>query len=405
MNKKMKEKKSGAVEYGDAKKRADRDTGFSSKAINRPDGMGYFKIESKPGIHKIDILPYIAGKGNECCDKGKVWYERTYFIHRNVGPQKDTYVCPARSFNKRCPICEERTKMEQKHAGKDKKVRAELLRPYNTSERQIFLVREYDKNGQPGPMLFWEISNYAFGRLLDQRVKNDEDARGKFFYPTKDGKTLTLSVEEKAMGDGTFPSVSAIDFEPRKKEHRFGEEILEEAPCLDDMLKEVDYKTLKKAWNAAAVEDEDDDKDEEDEDLGEDDDEPKKKSKKKSKKDEEDDDDDSDDEDDSDDDDDGDGGDSEDDGDSDDDSEDGDSEDDEDDDAADSDDDDEDEDSDDDSDDDESDDDEEDDEDDDDDEEEDEKDEDDDSESEDEDDDDEDDDEPKKKKGKKPQRS
>ena len=78
--------------------------------IKIPNGMSLLKI--KEGNMKLDFLEYkVSGSGNPWADDGQWHYERTFFIHRNVGPGGDALICPRKTKDKngkkgRCFICE-----------------------------------------------------------------------------------------------------------------------------------------------------------------------------------------------------------------------------------------------------------------------------------------------------------
>ncbi len=61
----------------------------------------YFAIRSWEGYHPDRDEEYgIAVPGS-------LWYKRPYWLHRGVGPENVSIVCPS-SIGKKCPICEYR---------------------------------------------------------------------------------------------------------------------------------------------------------------------------------------------------------------------------------------------------------------------------------------------------------
>ena len=72
----------------------------------------FSKWEPGTGKHAMDIVPYFIGAAHPLVKKGKAkpgdWgYVLQIFVHRNVGVNQDTYICPARTLGQPCPICEE----------------------------------------------------------------------------------------------------------------------------------------------------------------------------------------------------------------------------------------------------------------------------------------------------------
>ena len=67
---------------------------FTTKTIKMPEGLSFYKV--KTGVKRLDIIPFKVGKGNPFADPGTIHFERTYWVHRNVGANNDTYCCPAK---------------------------------------------------------------------------------------------------------------------------------------------------------------------------------------------------------------------------------------------------------------------------------------------------------------------
>ncbi|HQE50455.1 MAG TPA: hypothetical protein PKV93_14025, partial [Fervidobacterium sp.] len=85
--------------------------------LRLPKGVNIFKEEPRTRV-ELDIIPYVI-----TCDnhpdideeygipvKGDLWYKRPYWLHRGVGPDNRSVVCPT-SVGKPCPICEYRAQL------------------------------------------------------------------------------------------------------------------------------------------------------------------------------------------------------------------------------------------------------------------------------------------------------
>jgi len=238
--------------------------GFDSTSLAIPKDAKTFRLD-KEGMRKVDIIPFRAGKGNPFADEGELHFERTYYVHKNVGPNQDMYVCPAKTAGKPCPICEYRTALTKKPDADE-----DLIKDLAPKERQLFNVIDVEKP-EDGVQI-WDISFYLFGKLLDARIrKSEDDDEYEYFADLQDGKTLRLGVEEQSFGGKSFYSVESIDFKNRRE--GYDEDILEQSHCLDDIVQLIPYDKLKKIF-LQVPEDEDDD----------DDDKPKKGTKKSSAK-------------------------------------------------------------------------------------------------------------------------
>ncbi len=261
--KKRREKRSTA---STAKRRSEQHkAGFEITALSVPKDTELFSLKSEKAV-RLDILPFVVGKGNPWADEGELHYERTYFVHRGIGVENNSYVCLAKTFGKKCPICDFRAKLI-----KDPDADEDLIKSLGPKERQLFNV--IDTQDRDKGIQLWDISFHLFGKALDARIRNaDEDDGYETFAELEDGLTLKLGIEEGHYGKISFYGVETIDFKRRKED--YDEDVLDEVHCLDEIIKETPYKELKKIL--LQTEDEDD----EDED-----DKPKsKKSKKKKSK-------------------------------------------------------------------------------------------------------------------------
>lgn len=226
--------------YTNARERAEKhDSGFSSTSFKLPEGVNLFK--PKEGVMLLDILPFVAGKGNPWAEPGNVHWERTYWAHRGVGANGDTYLCPAKSAKKPCPICEYRLKLI-KEGDEDNE---QVIKDLAPKERQLFNVvnlRDPDKGIQ-----IWDVSNFLFGKVLDARLRNaDEDDGWENFFHMEEGLTLKVSFAEESFGGYAFYKAETIDFKTRKEP--YDDDKFEEVHCLDEILIIPEYDDLKKAF-------------------------------------------------------------------------------------------------------------------------------------------------------------
>ena len=65
-----------------ARRRAEQHKGdYESTVVELPEGVEMFKVKSEKAI-RIDIIPFIVGKGNPWADEGSLHCERTYLCLR-----------------------------------------------------------------------------------------------------------------------------------------------------------------------------------------------------------------------------------------------------------------------------------------------------------------------------------
>ena len=223
--KKKREKKQKRSTSAAAKRRAEtHKTGFDSTAFDIPDDKKQFILKSDKTA-RLDILPYEVGEGNPYADKGELHYERTFWVHRSIGVDETSYVCPRKTNDEPCPICDFRAKLT-----KDPDADEDLLKDLAPKERQLFnVINTKDKNKG---VQIWEISFHLFGKRLDTEIKNsDDDDNYENFAELEGGFTLKCGVEEKSFSGNSFYEVTSIGFKPRSED--YDEDILAETTCLD----------------------------------------------------------------------------------------------------------------------------------------------------------------------------
>lgn len=223
---------------------ADSSGGGDRTSVQAPSGMSYFALK-KAGSYRVDVVPFVTNEGNpHCPEKGVRWPERTFWVHRGVGAENGTYVCPSKSLKhlgKRCPICEHRADLARK-GGDDSDAFKKLMNSLAPKERQLWLVVDH---AEPEKGLkLWDISFHLFGKQLKAMIQNaDPTDNYNQFADVKKGFTLKLgAVEEKNQGY-TFHTVKSVEFKARTGP--LDKALVASAPCLDDVVTALEYDKLK----------------------------------------------------------------------------------------------------------------------------------------------------------------
>ena len=258
----MAKKKERRTARENARRRAEKrqkESEFGYLAL--PEGMSMLKVK-KEGVKRLDFLPYmVTVDHNPYADKDTLHYERTFYTHRSIGTEPNTYICPQKTIGKKCPICEAKAKLsaagfDDCDTEKEVEVRKKQISDLRPKERQIFNV--IDMTDPDKGIQIWDVSFYLFGKKLDAQVRNiDEDEDYDGFMELKGGSTLKIGFEEKSFDKNKFYDVESIHFKPRKKD--YGEDILEEVAHLDEILRILPYNELRKIF--LQLEDDDDDED------------------------------------------------------------------------------------------------------------------------------------------------
>lgn len=251
--------------------------------FNLPSDLEMFSAE--PGSRvRLDFLPYEVtdtkhmdrDPANDIAMPGTLWYKKPYKVHRNIGVDDTSYVCPT-SSGKRCPICEHRAKKIREGADKEE---TDALKP---SLRNLYAVIPVNSKKYESKVHLFDISQYNFQKLLNTELSENEK-NGKF-PELEDGLTLRIRFDSMTIGGSKpFPAASRIDFDPREED--YDESIMKEVPNLDKILKILSYEELKSIYFELDDEEDGGDlHDEEEEDDFDEDYEPKpRKSKRVSKK-------------------------------------------------------------------------------------------------------------------------
>ena len=191
--------------------------------FNFPDSVAIHTIEKK--IERFNIIPYIVSDPNhEYMSVGEPWYEKTYFVHYNIGPNETSIVCPNKTAGKPCPVCDKLRQMQR-----DPDADEDELKSLIAKERQLFIIQK------PGDdkIEILSMSYHNFGRQLEEELDDGEEEYGDF-AEAEGGLVLKVRWGEEQIGKTKFKRAGRIDFSEREEE--LSEETLKNAICLDEAL-------------------------------------------------------------------------------------------------------------------------------------------------------------------------
>jgi len=218
-----------------ARKHVDESGGdFKLTTIEVPEGLKLFTVK-ETCTKRLNVIPYKVGEGNPHAAPGSLHYERTYHAHKNIGPDNDRQVCLRKTVGKPCPVCDYKAKISQKPSTDDDDIKA-----LETQTRQLWLVQDLD---EPDVLQLWDVARFTFWKKLRDLISNADDNEYDFFADPVDGLLLRIGFEEKSFSGRKYRDVVSIELKPRKKP--IPDKLLEEAPCLDDMLIVHDYDKLR----------------------------------------------------------------------------------------------------------------------------------------------------------------
>jgi len=230
--------------------------------MSLPKGVSVYKAE--PGSRvSLDIMPYMVTDANHpdrddeygVAVPGELWYKRPYYLHRSIGTNNESVVCPT-SNGQKCPICEYRAQMLKEGADwNDDSVKA--LKP---SMRNLYAVIPKGSKAHEEAPHIWDMSQFLFQSKLNEEISEDEDY--DTFPDLEDGYTLRVRFSEESFGQNKFADTSRIDFVER--DEAYPESIMDDIPNLDEVLEIPSYKTVEAIFFGGASEEEAEDEDEDD---------------------------------------------------------------------------------------------------------------------------------------------
>jgi len=206
------------------------------------------QFKCKEGEHYIDIIPYIAGKRDPLTKEGKGTYVLDLWVHRGVGPNENSYVCPARNYGDPCPICEHVKELRRKDDVDD-----DLLKELYPKRRVVYnVVCMDDEKEEAKGVQVWEVSHYLMEANISPLIKGGRGGGVNLFSDPDEGKSIRFEVQ----GSGTNTRYKGHRLDDRiysipgdkTKEYTISEEILKRAYCLDDLIIVLTYDELSEVY-------------------------------------------------------------------------------------------------------------------------------------------------------------
>jgi len=166
--------------------------------------------DCKEGKQLMDILCYLVSIENhpeEGIMPGDLWYVASYWMHRKVGPDGKNIVCPKRTYNKKCPVCEDVARLDR-----DEDADEDHIKELKAKLRECFNVK--DPN-DPDKRYILDQSPFCFGELLETELA-DEDNDADNFANLNDGMMLKLRWK-MVKNKFKFLQIDKIEFGKRKQ--------------------------------------------------------------------------------------------------------------------------------------------------------------------------------------------
>ena len=212
------------------------------------------------GGHIFDMVVYRAGEHDPRLPKGTLTYGLEVWVHFNVGPTEDSYVCPARTFgdrknplhqNERCPVCEHRTSLRKEENYDEDEVKA-----LNPKRRVLYNVLVLDNSEEENKgVRVWNVAHWLMEKHLSVPSERRRTSSGAaigthipFARPDQKGKSISFT--RKGKGQGT--EFLGHKFEDRN--YFLDNTILSQAKVLDEIIHIPTYRELFVAFHGYSPE-------------------------------------------------------------------------------------------------------------------------------------------------------
>jgi hypothetical protein len=230
-----------------------RKKGRSYGYLTIPNGVDIFQLPNNTCKVTMDVLPYKVTVDNHPdsdigAEKGVYWFKRPFKLHRNIGVNPESAVCP-NSIGKPCPICEYKREL-YKSEGNEAEIDEIRL-----SKRNLYavVVHQVDKIKYPEPKIqLFEFSDKLFEEVMEEQLEDDPNWEN--FALPDEGSSLVVRFSEDSFGKNKYPKATRFDLVER--DEQYDEAILDEVPNLDECLTVLEYDALKNLFFNVVSDDE-----------------------------------------------------------------------------------------------------------------------------------------------------
>ena len=210
-------------------------------------GMSLWKPTA--GDHFIDIIPNFAGANHPGVIKGKMVvgdpsYVVDIWIHRQIGPNQDQYICLAKTYGQPCPVCERRIDLRRDTEMDEAEDKA--LKP---SRRVIYNIWDRDNEGKG--VQVWEVAHWFFADKVEQLGRVPRGGGYIAFMDPGDGEGGGRHISFNIKASGNNREYSAHQLLVRQQP--IPDRILEMAYCVDELLHVPTYEEVAAALEGGRV--------------------------------------------------------------------------------------------------------------------------------------------------------
>ncbi len=211
-----------------------------------PEGIGFWRPDF--GDHLLDIIPFVAGEQHPRVPKERMAFNIDVWIHQNIGPMFDQFVCPQRMFKQPDPIC---------NYMRGKRLPEKEWKAIAPKRRTVYLVWVHDTPEEEEKGLqIWEVAWWNFEKNVDEIAKNPKGGAPVPFSDYDEGKTIAFSIKKS----GTFTDSSgkerdSMDFVGHRfvdRDEAIPDAILDQSFSLDECVNvHPNYDKMEEAFTGS----------------------------------------------------------------------------------------------------------------------------------------------------------
>lgn len=204
------------------------------------------------GDHLVDIIPFFAGEqyptmtGTQRTGigDGDSTYLLDVWVHKNIGPENQQYVCLSKSYGKKCPVCEKIRSLIQESDGIDEDLK-KVLKHLNPSRRSVYnvIVRDEGEEEEKGVQV-WEVPHFFFEKHVSHLAQNPRTGGRISYSKVKGGKAVAFTIEKPSKNKTNF-----LGFQFVEREWEIEIEDLESTFVLDELIVVPTYDEVYEALN------------------------------------------------------------------------------------------------------------------------------------------------------------
>ena len=203
--------------------------------------LKFYKFSDAGKIQDINILPWKIGSKNHPevasgnMAVGEYDYVLDVWVHQKIGPNEEDFVCPKKTYGRKCPCCDEADTLWNEGTEESKKA----ARPLFARRKCVYQVQDLDEEfhaKSEEPMIF-EVAHQNFSKDLQNKAAACMRGKGVVNFANIDdeGRVVSFQVEEAKM-DGGRTYKKASNFEFNKRVEEVSDEILGKCVSLDSLM-------------------------------------------------------------------------------------------------------------------------------------------------------------------------